>query len=197
MNKPMSGSKAPSRDIFQTPPYALDPLIPWLRTKHKQVLILEPACGKGNLVNKLNEQPNITCIGKDIETGTDFRNFEILTGYGIDFIVTNPPYSIANEFIEKCIRHYKQGEIKGFALLLPVNFIDSQARQAMWRTVKLEIIMLGRRINFETPTGKTEGNGSCAQIETAWFTVGLDIERQNQFIESFYGVWMQLPKKEK
>ena len=41
-----------SPDDFQTPPYALDPLLPFLK---RDWVVWECACGKGNLV-----RPNIT-----------------------------------------------------------------------------------------------------------------------------------------
>jgi len=68
---------------------------------------------------------------------------------------------------------------KPFALLLPVTVIGAQGRQNLYRKYGLQIIMLGRRIKFETPSGKGKG----AWQEHAWFTNGLNLPKDIMFAE--------------
>lgn len=64
--------KAYSND-FQTPPEAIEYLVPYLR---KEWVIWECAMGKGNLVRALREK-GFKVIGTDITQGYDF--FEVGT----------------------------------------------------------------------------------------------------------------------
>jgi len=152
-------------DDFQTPPVALKPLLPYLK---KDWLIWECACGDGNLVREFIKL-GYKCIGTDLKTGHDFLSFE--PKY-FDCIVTNPPYSIKQQFLERC---YWWG--KPFALLLPLTTFETAKRQRLFKKYGVEVIMFDKRINFKTPSGK----GSGAWFATAWFTNGLNIGRQLTF----------------
>jgi len=142
------------RNDFQTPPEALSPLLPYIS---KDWWIWEPACGKGNLTNELNRL-DYQCIGSDILTGWDFLKDE-MPAY--DCIITNPPYSIKHKFIARC---YELG--KPFALLMPLTALETEYRQSLYSKYGLQIILMPKRINFETPSG----NGSGSWFATAWFT---------------------------
>lgn len=132
---------------FQTPQKALAPLFPFLK---KKWLIWECSCGKGNLVSGLNEEGFLT-IGTDILTGHDFLTFK---PNSFDCIITNPPFSLKDKFIE---RAYSLG--KPFAFLLPLTTFEGKKRQALFQMYGLEVILFDKRINFETPGGKQGGHG--------------------------------------
>jgi len=152
---------------FQTPPEALNPLLPYLK---KDWLIWECACGKGNLVEGLNERGFLT-IGTDILSGYDFLKWQPKK---FDCIITNPPFSLKQEFLERCYCLKKP-----FALLLPLTTFETQKRQKLFKKYGLEVIFLSKRINFETPSGK----GSGSWFATAWFTNWLNIGKQFVFTE--------------
>lgn len=155
-------------DDFQTPPEALDPLIPYLRPFP---VIWEPAAGKRRLVCGLLER-GFGCYGTDVKDGQDFLTY--MPRFDYDAIVTNPPFSLKDEFL---LRAYDLG--KPFAFLLPLTTLEGQTRQRLFRTRGVEIIFLPRRINFETPSGKQSGSW----FMTAWFTHGLNIGQQMTFWE--------------
>ena len=144
------------RSDFQTPPQALRPLLPFLK---KKWLIWECAQGKGNLVRGLNEEGYLT-VGSDILDGHDFLTW---APKKFDCIITNPPFSIKEKFLE---RAYELG--KPFAFLLPLTTFEGKKRQALFQMYGLEVIFFDKRINFETPSGR--GGGSW--FATAWFKIG-------------------------
>jgi len=152
---------------FQTPIQALNPLLPFLK---KEWVIWECAQGKGNLTNRLNDLGYNT-TGTDILTGQDFLTY---TPDKFDCIITNPPFSIKQKFIERC---YTLG--KPFALLLPLTTFETKKRQDLFKKYGLEVIFFDKRINFETPDGK----GTGAWFASAWFTNGLNIGKQLTFVE--------------
>lgn len=137
---------------FQTPPYAVKPLLPFLK---KDWVIWECASGKGNLVKTL-ENEGFKVIGTDILQGYDFLKWK---PEKFDCIVTNPPYSLRYEFLE---RAYELG--KPFAMLMTLTTLEGK-RQKLFREYGIELLLLDKRINFETPSGK----GSGAWFPVAWF----------------------------
>lgn len=152
------------KDSFQTPPIALLPILPYLTPFR---YLWEPACGDGNIVRTLIAEGFCT-FGTDILRGQDFLTCPVPAG--VQAIITNPPYSLSDEFLAHA---YMLG--LPFAFLLPVACIGGQTRQNLYRENGVEIVMLGRRINFKTPTGKEDGRGSSATFETCWVTNGLGI----------------------
>jgi len=156
-------------DDFQTPPIALKPLLPFLR---KEWVIWECAAGKGNLVNELRKN-DFKVVESDIKIGYhyDFINSDLQFQY--DCIITNPPFSKKNEFIERC---YQLG--KPFALILPLAALETQRRQKQWKK-ELQLIVLDKRLHFETPNNKA----SHCWFASAWFTYGLSLPKDIIFGE--------------
>jgi len=152
---------------FQTPPEALYPLYPYLK---KDWTIWECSCGKGNLQDELLAR-DFNVVGTDILTGQDFLTYQ---PEKFDCIITNPPFSLKQKFLERC---YKLG--KPFALLLPLTTFETAKRQELFKKYGLEVIFFDKRINFETPSGK----GSGSWFATAWFTYGLNIGKEMTFVK--------------
>lgn len=155
-----------SPDNFQTPPEAIKPLLPYLK---KDWLIWECACGKGYLVDAFKKQ-GYSCYGSDIQDETDFLKQEPIVDY--DVIITNPPYSIKQRFLERCY-----GLKKPFALLLPLTTLETAKRQRLFKDYGVELILFDKRINFETPNKKNGGSW----FATMWVTNGLNIGKQLTF----------------
>lgn len=151
-------------DLFQTCPSALFPLLPYLRGFNR---LWEPACGKMKLVNWLREQEGYDVLASDIHCGWDFLE-KAPHPDTYDCIITNPPYSIKNQWIERCYDLQKP-----FALLLPYTALEGQKRQPLYRENGLDLLFLPNRVKFTTPSGKQGG----AWFPVAWFTWGILPER--------------------
>lgn len=158
--------KVISSNDFQTPPEALNPLYPYLS---KNWVIWECACGKGNLSNEL--------ISKGYNVYSSDKDFDFLTNQPekFDCIITNPPYSLKQQFLQ---RAYELG--KPFAFLLPLTTFETGKRQDLFEKYGLEVIFFDRRINFETPNKIAK---SSSWFATAWFTNGLNIGRKMKFVK--------------
>jgi hypothetical protein len=146
-------------DCCQTPAYALDPLLPYLR---REWVIWEPAAGEGNIVDALALHM-AGVIGSDLvgAYADPPRNFFGYAPQSFDAIVTNPPYSIKPEWIERC---YALG--KPFALLVPVETIGTQAAQRLMERYGAELLLLDKRVDFKMPSKGWEG--SSAQFPVLW-----------------------------
>lgn len=175
-------------DDFQTPGVALQPLLPFLK---KEWTIWECAEGKGNLSQSLWGH-GFAVVGSDILPG-DFpgtssfntqtkKSYEHFTECNFltwqperfDCIITNPPFSLKDEFIE---RAYQLG--KPFAFLLPLTTFEGRKRQKLFAEHGVEVLFFNKRINFQTPSGKDGGSW----FMTAWFTHGLNIGKQINFVK--------------
>lgn len=73
-----------------------------------------------------------------------------------DVILTNPPYSLAMEFVEQSIRHART-----VAMLLRLNFVASHRRHAFFSKLMPDVYVLPNRPSFT-------GGGTDA-TEYAWF----------------------------
>jgi hypothetical protein len=156
---------------YQTPPQALDPLLPYLK---KAWIIWEPAMGTGNLVNYLSLK-GFNVIGTDIKDPEVLPSHDFLQWQpeNFDCIITNPPYSLKQKFLERCYSLDRP-----FALLLPLTTFETKKRQALFKKHGVEVIFLPERINFATPNGK----GSGAWFATMWLTWKLNLPKQMNFL---------------
>ncbi|MEE9116993.1 MAG: tRNA (adenine-N(6)-)-methyltransferase [Calditrichia bacterium] len=154
-------------DDYQTPPNALYPLLPYLK---REWTIWECANGQGNLTNELIKREFIT-IATDISHGHDFLKWQ---PDKFDCIITNPPYSLKQQFLQRC---YQLG--KPFALLLPLTTLETRKRQRLFEKYGVQLILFDKRINFETP----DGNGDGSWFASAWFTWGLNLPKDLFFIK--------------
>ena len=105
-------------DFYETP-YSLTRKFLDVETFDKSLTVCEPACGGGAISNILKERwENSLVSAYDEET-----NFLSETG-NYDYIVTNPPFSLAQEFIlkAKTVANHK------FALLLPLSYLHGKKR---------------------------------------------------------------------
>ena len=133
--------KIKSVDNFQTPIMALKPLLPYLK---KDWTIWECAEGNGNLTKELNRQ-GYKAIGTDIIKGYDFLSWHPKS---FDCIITNPPFSLKQKFLERAYTLEKP-----FAFLLPLTTFETKKRQFLFQKYGLEVIFFDKRINFETASG--------------------------------------------
>jgi len=158
-------------DEFQTPKEAILPLIPYLK---KKWVIWECAWGKGSLAKHLKEE-GFNVIGDSdvdfLEVGLD-DSFQHLAKY--DCIVTNPPYSLKEEFLKKAFEFGKP-----FAFLMPLTALEGKKRGALYKKYGIQLIIPNKRINFITPSGK----GSGAWFQVAWFCWKLNLPKDIMFVE--------------
>lgn len=111
----VSGKRKKS-DFYETP-YSITRHLLNVEDFDYNLTICEPACGDGAIVKVLKEKTN-NVIAYDIE-----KNFLSETKQ-YDYIITNPPFSIAYEFIVKA----KQVAKKKFAFLLPLSYLHGKKR---------------------------------------------------------------------
>lgn len=142
-------------DNLYTPISAIKPLIKYLKHEWK---IWECTDYGNSLITATLKQNGFDVVVSDIVSGFDF--LKDTPDFEFDAIVTNPPYSLKDKFLEKCYQYNKP-----FALLLPLTALEGKHRSNLYSQYGISVIVLDSRIDF---TGKK----SC-WFNVSWFCNGI------------------------
>lgn len=150
----MKMNKRLPNDAYQTPDYTIDSLFSVLDIPPK-ITFLEPCKGEGNIFYR-DELWNSYKEYCEIDHDKDYFNYKPSTA--VDLIITNPPFSLAEEFLRKSIL-----EARNVIYLLRINFLASKKRQQLWEDIGTpnKLLVLSARPSFT-------GEGTDSQ-EYAWF----------------------------
>lgn len=166
---------ATTKDHCQTPPEAVDLIIPYLNKAGIQI-IWEPASGEDGLIVQALVQAGFIVHATDIRNGQDF--FTYRPDFHFDCILTNPPYSIAHKFIAQA-NWYK----KPWTMLMKSDragvgnhreglFVE---KDGLWIS-DYEQIVPSSRISFKMPNkGWGAHDTGGAQFHTSWYCRHLNI----------------------
>ena len=140
-------------DELYTPEYAITPLLKYLP---KNAKIWECTdYGESNITSILRKNGF-----EVISTKKEDLNFlEDRVDFDFDIIITNPPYSLKDQFLQKC---YEYG--KPFCLLLPITSLEGIKRGKMFRENGIELLVYDKRCNFIYDNSKK----NC-WFNTSWF----------------------------
>lgn len=163
VTRPATPTESQPNDRCQTPPYALEPILPYLQWSAEST-IWEPAAGEGLIVEALYTAgwKEERVIASDILTG---QNFFDTDPQRWDIIVTNPPYSLKLEWLERC---YALG--RPFALLVPGEFLFTGGAYELTKAHGFEMMILDSRVDFKMPNRGWDGT---ANYPTFWLTWNL------------------------
>lgn len=155
-------------DEFQTPAAAADVVFPFLK---KGWSIYECAWGGGSLARHLRVK-GFQVVGEEFKDFLDKKH--ALSKNKFSCILSNPPYSLKEEFLQRC---YEIG--KPFALLMPLTALEGKRRGALYKKYGIQLIIPNKRINFITPSGQ----GSGCWFQTAWFCWKMNLPKDLMFVE--------------
>lgn len=149
-------------DLYETPEYATRAL---MAVEEFDGAILEPACGMGAISKVLAEEYAVMStdlIDRGYGSCQDFFTVDV----PVDFIVTNPPYVLAEEFV----RHAKKIATKKIAMILKLSFLESEGRKELFadKEFPLKTVYVFRKRVQMYPYGidKPKNSGTIAY---AWF----------------------------
>lgn len=126
--------------------------------------ILEPSCGDGAIIKVLNEKGYSNVIGKDLSLGQDF----LQETKQYDTIITNPPFSLAMEFILKA----KELAQKKIIYLLPLSYLHGVERYEKLYQDKefpLKCLYVFTRYPMLGEPLREDGCYNCGMIVYAWY----------------------------
>jgi len=176
MSSTNRGIKRISHDLYETPPFVCNRLLEAVPLPPGRWL--EPCAGSGNIIRAVNARDlNVEWSGCEIRPETQdvlaplcpggLHIFDFLAlpeddfGGKFDVALTNPPYSLAQEFIEKCMRMSRQT-----VMLLRLNFLESETRCEFMRRYPPDVFVLPNRPIFSINKHGKPGSDSTAY---GWF----------------------------
>jgi hypothetical protein len=155
MSQRDSGYERKERDLYETPEWVTEALMPHI--PERVASVWEPAMGSGKMLNVLLRQ-GYRAFGGDISTGQDFLLAE---SSECDAIITNPPYEHARMFVVHAIHLTARS---GFsAMLLRTDYDHASTRKHLFMPPFAKKLVLTKRIRwFEDSKGSPSFNH-------AWF----------------------------
>lgn len=155
-----SGYERKERDLYETPEWVTQALIPHLR--RPLGCVWECASGNGKMVAPL-KAAGLHVVYSDIAEGDDFlQQFHPMGG--ADAIVTNPPYELATEFVSRAIA-LTERTLGVVAMLLRTDFDHAKTRQYLFSgcpSFSRKLVLTKRIQWFEDSKGSPSFNH-------AWF----------------------------
>ena len=122
--------KRSETDFYPTPSEVTEALLRFLGLP-KTTVIWEPACGEMDMVSAM-QSAGYSVIATDLSYGQDFLTEPLLE---CDWIITNPPFSVSDKFIERCAKHGKP-----FALLLKSQYWHARRRYDLFQKITPSIV---------------------------------------------------------
>lgn len=176
-------------DFYGTPNWITKSIIPYLN-KAQQPVVFDPCSGDGAIYKAVSEVwTDSKFVGIEIDSNRkslstpeyntilgDYLKMNDLSHlvYKPTILITNPPYSLAQEFIEKSLKLLPDVEI---AMLLRLNFLGSKKRKEFNTHYPCNIYVSPRRPGF-TNNGKTDAT------EYAWFVYNQKTVNQYSILDT-------------
>jgi len=145
--------KNPKNDELYTPEYAIYPLLPYLKKFKNKIFWECTDFGESNITKVLREN-DFKVVTSHINENQNFFEYQ---PNNWDILITNPPYSLKDEFIK---RAYELN--KPFCMLLPLTTLEGVKRGDLFRKYEIEVLVLDKRVNF------MKEKKSC-WFNTSWF----------------------------
>lgn len=162
-------------DFYTTPASAVEAILNEVKLEGS---ILEPAAGQGHITKVLKEYyPNSEIISTDliqrenkfdipIQGGVDFLTYEF--GRKFDNIITNPPFNLAQEFIERSLKLSNDKVI----MFAKIQLLGGSKRRKMFDNSPLKYIyVFTKRVNPMRNGEELDekGNPWASTMCFAWF----------------------------
>ena len=154
MSQRDSGYERKERDLYETPEWVTECLLPHIPRRVRR--IWEPACATGKMVAPLRAA-GFDVTGTDIDQGLhgDFLRARVES----DAIVTNPPYALAKQFIERAL------DLADFvAMLLRTDYDHAKTRRHLFA----DNPAFSKKLVLTTRIRWFEG-GKSPSFNHAWF----------------------------
>jgi hypothetical protein len=168
-----------SLDDFPTPPWATRALCEWITAATRPVPELcscrEPAANRGHMVKPLREAFGHVIASDVFDYGADFATYDYLFGPTssltmTDWTITNPPFKLAEQFIERALMLSR----RGVAMFVRSAFLESIGRYERLFSVTppTDVLQFSERVVLHKGRLAPEGSTATAYCWLVWRRAG-------------------------
>lgn len=163
-----------SLDDFPTPPWATRALCEWLRDGYPteplgQRSCREPASNRGHMAKVLSEYFAAVDASDVHDYGAGFPVRDFLFGPldAVDWTITNPPFRLAEEFIERALATSRVG----VAMIVRAAFLEGVGRHARLYSQNPPdyVLQFAERVVMHKGRLAPEGSTATAYAWLVWF----------------------------
>ena len=184
-----------ANDDYQTPIGVVSPLlalIDWPRVRS----FLEPCAGQGRIIRAAGLAAAVTeTFHGSLATARSWKWCEIEHGVDyletkcepVDLIITNPPFTLALEFLRKSLE-----EAATVCYLLPLGFLSSTERRDFWRAnppTNLYTVSARPCFVWVCTAKECKGSADPAIADRGCPDCGARMKRQTDFSDVGWYVW--------
>jgi hypothetical protein len=162
-------------DMYHTPKSLIWVSKDIIRKEFTEEAILEPCCGSGAISEEL-EKYGYSVLKNDLYTHDGVNmctNFNYLNQMWTfeKYIITNPPFTLWDEFVMKAKTHCEK-----FMFIGRLNYQSTQGRynKCLWKNLK-GVYPFTRYIDYQTPY-RIDGKFHVGAMATAWFLWDMNYE---------------------
>lgn len=172
-----ASGKRKASDFYETP-YSITRHLINREPFDPDCVVCEPACGDGAIVRVLLEKwalDNVVHYDKETDFLKETKTYS--------YIITNPPFSLAQEFIIKA----KTVATKKFAMLLPLSYLHGKKRHDeiyMDKNYGLKTVYVFTRYPMLGESLREDGKYNTGMMVYAWYVF------ENQYSESPTIQWL-------
>ncbi|WP_323915113.1 DNA methyltransferase [Aeromonas veronii] len=145
------------RELYPTPESAVAALMSCINFRHDDIF-MEPCRAEGNIYNPV-PLPAQQKEWAEISQGRDYLEWDF--GRKFDVIITNPPFSLTEEFLKKSLSELAPDGT--LIYLQRVNFLGSKKRVPFWAEIGFP-----NKTPILVPRPRFVGGGSDS-CEYSWF----------------------------
>lgn len=182
-----------SLDDFPTPPWATRALVehvlyPYFDADLSKQSVWEPACNRGYMAKPLKEyfqrlhtsdirdyslEADDFCQDRVVDFLWPGSESPVIAANGIDWIITNPPFRLAEQFIDRAFALRPRG---GVAVILRTAFLEGIGRhQSLFSTNPPTVVaQFAERVPMVRGRPDEEAASATAYCWLVWFTGGKD-----------------------
>lgn len=164
-----------SLEDFPTPPWATRALCEWLRGDWiiRNCSVREPAANRGHMVRPLREYFASVEASDVYDYGAGFAVVDYLFGplpEKVDFTITNPPFRLAEQFIERMAATSRCG----FAVIVRTAFLESVGRFEKLFSVNppSHVLQFSERVVMHKGKLSPDGSTATAYAWLVWLDGG-------------------------
>lgn len=162
-----------ANDFYATNPETTKIFLNEFLKEHKiEGEVLEPSCGQGHMSKVIEEICNVNVTSTDlIDRGYGLGNIDFLThdyNRKFDTVMTNPPFSLAKEFIEKSLNISNKYVI----MLCKIQLLEGVKRKDMFENTPLKYVYVHTTRQATWKDGKEfdeKGKKWATTMCLAWF----------------------------